>query len=49
MVAVSGGTAISLFLARRLTIDPFAFWKALRPPQAFVIATADWRLEATLS
>jgi len=48
VVAVSGGTAISLFVSRRTGIDPFAFWKALRLPQAFVLATEPWRIEETI-
>ena len=47
-VAVSGGTAISLFIARRTGIDPYPFWKALRLPQAFVLAADPWRLETTI-
>ena len=48
LIAVSGGTAISVFMARRLGIDPFAVWKTLRLPQAFVLSTAPWRVEAIL-
>ena len=48
VIAVSGGTAISVFMARRLGIDPFAFWKSLRLPQAFVLSAAPWRLDETL-
>jgi broad specificity phosphatase PhoE len=48
VLASAGGTAISIFMARRLGIDPFSFWKALRLPQAFFLFTAPWRLEKTL-
>jgi len=48
VVAVSGGTAISVFMARRLGIDPFPFWKTLKLPQAFVLSVAPWRLESTI-
>ena len=48
VIAVTGGTAISLIMARRLGIDAFLFWKALRLPQAFIVDTAPWRLEATM-
>ena len=48
LIAVSGGTAISIFVARRLGMDPFPFWKALRLPQAFVIDTTRWCLETTI-
>lgn len=49
VIAVSGGTAISIYMARRLGIEPFPFWKTLRLPQAFVLSVAPWRLEATIS
>jgi broad specificity phosphatase PhoE len=37
VIAVSGGTAISLFLSRRTGVDAFVIWKRLRLPMAFVI------------
>ena len=48
LVAVSGGTAISIFMARTLGVDPFPFWKALRLPQAFALSASPWRLESTI-
>ena len=48
MIAVSGGTAISLFLSRRIGIDAFQVWKALHMPHAFVLGDAPWRLETTI-
>jgi broad specificity phosphatase PhoE len=48
VIAVSGGTAITVFLAKRAGIDPFPFWKALRLPQAFVLSTDGWRLETMI-
>jgi broad specificity phosphatase PhoE len=48
VIAVSGGTAISLFMARRVGLDPFPFWKTLRLPQAFVLSVEPWRLQATI-
>ena len=45
VIAVSGGTAICLFLARRSGIDPFPMWKRLRMPMAFVLKPADWTIE----
>ena len=41
----SHGTGISLYLARRLGLEPLALWKSLALPEAFVLA-ADGRLLA---
>ena len=48
LAAVSGGTAISLFLARRSGADGFALWQSLRLPMAFVLDRERWAIEATL-
>jgi broad specificity phosphatase PhoE len=37
VVAVSGGTAISIFLSQRTGVDAFVTWKRLRLPMAFVL------------
>jgi broad specificity phosphatase PhoE len=48
IVAVSGGTAICIFLARRSGIDAFATWKTLRLPMAFVLDSASWQIESVI-
>ena len=45
VVAVTGGTALSIFLARRTGVDAFATWKPLRLPMAFVLDRTNWRIE----
>ncbi len=45
VIAVSGGTAICIFLARRSGIDAFATWKRLRLPMAFVLDPENWKIE----
>ena len=40
-IAVSGGTAISIFLSRRTGVDAFVTWKRLRLPMAFVLDGAE--------
>ena len=47
-VAVSGGTAISLFVARRAGIDAFSFWKSLKTPMAIVIDQTSWAVAEIL-
>ncbi len=47
-MAVSGGTVISLYVSRLTGADAFAFWRALRLPQAFVLSLEDRRLEAVI-
>ncbi len=48
VVAVSGGTAISLFISRRSGVEPFPLWKNLRLPTAFVIGRGDWKVQEIL-
>ncbi len=45
LVAVTGGTALSIFLSRRADVDAFETWKALRLPMAFVLDRTSWRIE----
>jgi broad specificity phosphatase PhoE len=45
VLAVSGGTAISVFVGRRCGRDPFALWKSLGLPTAIVLDRANWRVE----
>ncbi len=48
LVAVTGGTALSIFLSRRAGVDAFQTWKSLRLPMAFVLDRTSWRIERTL-
>ena len=48
LVAVTGGTALSIFLSRRSGMDAFQTWKSLRLPMAFVLDRTSWRIERTL-
>lgn len=45
VIAVSGGTAISIFLSRRAGVDAFSTWKGLRLPMAFVLDRASWAID----
>jgi broad specificity phosphatase PhoE len=44
IIAVSGGTAISLFVAQRCGVDGFALWRTLKLPHALVINCSTWQL-----
>lgn len=48
VVAVSGGTAISLFISRRSGMPAFPLWQSLQMPTAFVIARGDWKVQEIL-
>ena len=48
LVAVTGGTALSIFLSRRSGVDAFETWKSLHLPMAFVLNRTDWRIERTI-
>jgi len=48
VVAVSGGTAISLFISRRSGMEAFALWQSLQTPTALVIARGDWKVQEIL-
>jgi len=49
VAAVSGGTAISLFVSRRSRIEPFALWKSLTTPTALIIDRETWAIEEILT
>lgn len=48
LVAVTHGTVLSLYLARRLGLDAHGLWRSLKTPEAFVL-DADGGLIARLS
>ena len=48
VVAVSGGTAISLFISRRSGTEAFPLWQSLRMPTAFVIEPTNWKVQEIL-
>ena len=48
VIAVSGGTAICIFLARRAGVDAFDTWRNLRLPMAFVLDRQNWAIERTV-
>ncbi|MBV9542107.1 MAG: histidine phosphatase family protein [Alphaproteobacteria bacterium] len=48
VVAVSGGTAICLFLSRRSGVDAFMTWKTLRLPMAFALDRSTFAIKRTL-
>jgi len=48
LLVASHGTVLSLYLSRRLALDPFALWKSLALPEAFVL-DADGRLLVRLT
>ena len=48
VVAVTGGTALSIFLSRRSGVDAFETWKGLRLPMAFVLDRTSWRIARTI-
>jgi len=48
LVAVTGGTALSIFLSRRSGVEAFEIWKSLHLPMAFVLNRANWRIERTI-
>jgi broad specificity phosphatase PhoE len=48
VIAVSGGTAISLFISRRSRTEAFPLWQSLRMPTAFVIGRDDWKVREIL-
>ncbi|HXC55238.1 MAG TPA: histidine phosphatase family protein [Rhizomicrobium sp.] len=45
VAAVTGGTALSIFLARRTGAEAFTLWQGLRLPMAFVLARGTWAIE----
>ena len=45
LLVASHGTVISLYLGRRLGIDPYALWSGLALPEAFVLDAAGRLLE----
>jgi broad specificity phosphatase PhoE len=47
-IAVSGGTAICLYVARCTNSDGFALWQTLQMPMAFVLADGGSRIEDVL-
>jgi len=49
VVAVSGGTAISLFVSRRSGVAAFPFWKSLKMPMALVLDRSSWALREILT
>lgn len=48
-VVVSHGTVISLLLAERAAVEPFALWKSLGLPSYVVLSLPGWRVEAVVS
>jgi broad specificity phosphatase PhoE len=48
LLAVSGGTAISIFLSRRAGVDAFETWKTLKLPMAVVLDRRTWNIERTV-
>ena len=48
LLVASHGTVLTLYLSRRLALDPFALWKSLALPEAFVL-DADGRLLVRLT
>ena len=49
VVVVAHGTVISLFCARRASVDGFALWGRLGLPSFVVLARPDFRLEAEVA
>ena len=43
-VAVSHGTALSIYMSQRFGIDGFAFWRGLKTPMAIFIESNRWSL-----
>ncbi|MFI4951487.1 MAG: hypothetical protein ACHP7A_10685, partial [Caulobacterales bacterium] len=48
LLVASHGTVLSLYLSRRLALDPFDLWKSLALPEAFVL-DGEGRLIARLA
>jgi broad specificity phosphatase PhoE len=48
-LVVSGGTAISLFVARRAGLEAFPFWKSLKTPTAIVMDRTTWAIDEILA
>jgi len=46
VIAVSGGTAICLFIAKRQGVEAFSLWRTLRMPMAFVLDRDTWQTQA---
>ena len=44
VLAVTGGTVISLFISRRGGIRPFPLWRSLRMPTALVLNCENWKI-----
>ena len=47
VLAVTGGTVISLFISRRGGISPFPLWRSLRMPTALVVNCENWKILAS--
>ena len=45
LLVASHGTVLSLYLSRRLRLEPFALWKSLAMPEAFVLDADGWLIE----
>ena len=45
LLVVTHGTVLSLYLSRRLQLDPFDLWESLALPEAFVLDADGWLLE----
>lgn len=48
IVAVTHGRVMSLFVARRTGLDPFALWLRLGLPSVIVLALPEYRLESVV-
>jgi len=46
VLAVSGGTAICLYIAKRQGTEAFPLWQTLKMPMAFVIDRTTWEILA---
>ncbi|WP_372784337.1 histidine phosphatase family protein [Phenylobacterium sp.] len=44
LLVATHGTVLSLYLSRRLNLDPFDLWKSLALPEAFVLDADGWLL-----
>jgi broad specificity phosphatase PhoE len=49
LLVATHGTVLSLYLSRRLGLDPFDLWKSLATPEAFVLDADGWLLERLTS
>jgi broad specificity phosphatase PhoE len=45
LLVATHGTVLSLYLSRRLRLEPFALWKSLALPEAFVLDADGWLVE----